>query len=498
MKFSIAFDYYVSWVPKGRRTEQSAYAPARADVEIAEASGLPVFVAAGAVTARDHDHLAFPLLAGRPALVYEMDGRLYAQRVAVADFAAKTATRNHPQNLMRGTDGGIHVNTVREDAKQPSMDPEAVRRSAGEIRSWSDDGGAGVARVLRQRAEDLLVVDGVVCCRVSEPCYLVLPGVSANDGPAEVRVTVVESGVGPGPRFLVPGDMSTHVHGLRYAIDRREDAIAYAGRMAEALGLPLVDCTVVEGDPSRKPRFEADREALERAVALTLRSFVPLLAQLPEPLGIAVARLRDAFDEQAEQVRAPVVEALSGVVAALPTQPQAVAMHEWGNARRYNEARSMASSGLGGLEQVSSPELFLHVRLMAGEALARWEAGMARRDDWLDRPGGLPRLTYGNGRVEEVLSPREVSELAAGMAADLSEWKRRASEDGARILAVRMGDSTGAALVSVEGDVPVVLESVGMYGRPLSETLALRLSDYMRDVGAPEPVADVDILAMDF
>ncbi|AOG02775.1 hypothetical protein [Bosea sp. RAC05] len=271
MRISIPHHYEIRMRKPRRRTLESGYNFAIAEVDIPEANlgdVRMVFEVASLAEPSKGSHRAFmPMINDdgslRPARVVEIDNRLYVERCTVADLNDIPAMAIERSPFEVSPEGYYSHETImgpradeRGNLPRVALGRDELNRKSDEgFAEIHDDQGAHSETLLALRASELRVVDGSVFVPVAEPRFLVVIEQGAGQGtdapePDRVKICVTESGPSHAAFRCVYGDESRRAFGLQtmsFAIDRFEQAKAYAAYLQaivteEAVGKGLPAC----------------------------------------------------------------------------------------------------------------------------------------------------------------------------------------------------------------------------------------------------------------
>src|SRR3546814_300081 len=198
------------------------------------------------------------MIDGRPARIYEHEGFLYAEQFPASHLQdilerGTSDDRNPFRVRIVGERTGSVLSYVGGEYVTTRADLEATHPR---MRELNDDRGVATAALLAARAEELIVVDDVVCVRTPEPCF----AVNVENETVRLVLTTV-----PTQTVSVFEDMRRDWMWRQdrlWRVDRKDAAMAQAQALAEERGLQVVDETKIAFVSSSSVSFCDDGAAI--------------------------------------------------------------------------------------------------------------------------------------------------------------------------------------------------------------------------------------------
>lgn len=486
MNVEIPFAYNVGFVKRGHRVPMGAVAATRSTFHLRETEDAELVFSVG--HGLETDSCRFGLLDGRPPKTWRVDGAYYVEACRLADFAdVVTATgwagkRNplnvHTQDVLPFLDG-------REAMEKTVVTHDQVVEREGALRQWNDDGGRAKAAMMQRRLNEMLIVDGFVCVRVSEPTIVVSEEFGEHP---HIAVAVIEMDPAHSSEFPLPRDVG--YGGRRFRVDRKEEACALARLLAEtAGGIEVVDhvqgTTFPAGDALA---FCEEAEAIERTASDTFHRLAPSVSLMPRPVASAWYELRDAIDaslggkatvRMIESLRAMQVALRDPAVSAwVSDRPTYYGVDNWraGFRQEYREERDAAKE-------------FAIIGVYLGDALARWDA-RPRHRDWIEMELAAPALRTKGYVARELTTKVDLDVAATSLHLDRDMFASCVG-DGAHIVELAATDGRKALATIRTGPSGVeLIEVVGQLGRPAGDDLQAAANEFVAHSALFAPVDD--------
>ena len=444
MEALVTFTYQVGYVPPKCHNTRSAHFRGRTAVEIAElarADAAPAFRVASGSNRR------FAALEGRPRLVVAHAGRLWAEHGALDVFRALLAA----EPPVEGTpfDAAKRLAFTGYDGNRrllASDTPASLRRQCGELRRLEDDGGAAKTLEIQRRARDILIIGDTVFVRTCEPIWRAANG----------RLAVSAAPADPGEPFADSGDLYLGSHSACWRADRRDEALASAGKPTGAGPVADGGDEVIEVLDPAYVRFADDSRALAAAAGWIAATLSEHLAAMPRWVVERFYDIREALAATGGRNGPAVVAAVS----------------------------SFAADGADGPAAEDAAAALARAWEISASALDRWDRRPADGREWQHLGLPLTATLRPNraGSVREVLDLEAAGVLARAVGADLAWMEQMAAGGRARLLAVdgkkalQTPTSQAAVLVVDRDGMPEVAGSVVREG-----------------LGGPEPFTEAAI-----
>lgn len=318
----VPFSYKVSGAPQGRRKVQDFSFVGRMAVQVAAPTD-----AEAPVVLRRHRGMPGAPASSPPRDYRYFDGRLFVSLLVGQDDAGVPLTAGEMLEAIRvGTGCGrnpLYDGTESLFRRAPLQEGDELRRTMKVDRSWEGEVAAEIAR----RAQDLILVDGIVYRHSPgiEPIYEIVPD-ATWDQDAGVLLTGTVKTV-PVARYAdEPSEIDVRRH---FRVDQLPEALLACSAandrfrdwdaddpasFVDVLGefVEVLDPSVLAFRPSQGPRL------LKFARAL-VEDHAAYLAQQPVGVMVAYAGLRDALNLQAEAAQvAPLVRAFADEMDRAP------------------------------------------------------------------------------------------------------------------------------------------------------------------------------------
>lgn len=485
MRVTAPYTYTASYIPFRARNPVRSHLASSVEIEIREMEKDQLklaFVAGDRFDPRSEDGYTtrdrpFSLIDGRPPNIYELDGRLYAELFPAAELAEilEQGIRN-PRNpfSVRGPD--TDNNDTLAFVGEHSVTRAEINDQYPRIRLWNDD-RAAKARRLEARAEELIIVDGVVCAPKPEPCY----AVAVDDEAVRIVLTdVPDQKVSAFENCL--SDWSWRQDRL-WRIDRKDAALAQAQTLADAAGVPVIDETSVEFVAPEAVTFCDDGTAIRDAAHRALTEIEASLTQLDTAAGLAWYELRDALDESGGRLSPGVVNAMDMIgflvrqEDAADVQRRALPSFYYGSPSikgRYGAYKNRPYES--GRHDRTDP--IEEMKSAVTEALRRWDERPSDGREWVHHAMKLHSSADAAGTVHEVLTLQEARNLSRDLGVDLDPWAQAASQGDGHLLTVTMKDRPVVAALCEHGPAGdlIVKQAAGVNGRAAGP-VAKRLLD---------------------
>lgn len=364
MKFDVEFDYPVSYVRHKCRNPEHAVFRSVVEIEIEELpadAGRLVFAAGCRDLLRDQslrlnrEDCVF-LIEGKAPRFLEIDGRLYRERCKASDLSSLTneasilspfsvAPRETEEMKTLVSQSGYSGDKV-EVHDRESLTKKVLKEhyrglksvpAEGIFRSFKDDAGASRKALIRERAQELRIVDGSVYAPAAEPVLFVnYTGASSEE--FTFYIGVCESRDNGWSRFgsgayhpLYNGRVSSFsLVGLDEAREGLQTLRKENPNHIDLSAVEFVDHAALRFDPSVEFRSTALN------VAAILSESAPRLT--PEVIGPLV-QLRDVLRASPNWTTPELVEAMREVLAATPVaglNPASFENVEWDDALHQN------------------------------------------------------------------------------------------------------------------------------------------------------------------
>lgn len=491
MLIEIPFSYDVRFIPKGRRSEQTALRVSKSAFDIREIpdGGAKRAFEVGHDVETKYFANRFPLIEGRPAVVWDVDGSYYAQSVRVDDFAQAVSTkrsdRTNPLMSLGHYDvlpfpDGVEAATARD------TDEAKVIAQHKALRAWSDDGGAGKAGALQAALQNFVVVDGWVCTKVSEPTIVVaeLPGSYFEpERPDDVvYIYVAESLQGQGFPSDPADDMGSH--GRRFTIDRLDEARAYAERLAQATNGRVQDRARIDAVHARELVFADNLEFVGRAAHSIKFALDWALPTLPVETAMSLYRLRDELlatgGEASDRIADELAIIASGLGTAEILDP---ANQVW--AKRLLES-AQRTRGHSYDKPVFEADKLSSLRFLAEEAVRAWGARRLNTSaDWAAEAIDVACVTGKDLRVSEILTATQLLALAEHLHLDGDALLAGRELNGSHLLHVQRGrEHALATIIRGFGQFELQGDILGAYGRPASMAMVEPIDRFLQRANA--------------
>ncbi len=447
MRLDLSFEYEVSFTPPRHRNPQTVASLGTTTIEIPEAGPGTVSVLHEIVSTFSRDGYAGPYAApsrGRPCRVVEFEGRLYVEGCRVTDLAALASDRSpeasgSPFHVGPRGNSYRHMLTLdRHDGKPTGpVDVDALLRKHGAFRpgTFNDDGGVAKASLLQARASELLVYDGAVFAPTSEPVLAIVREPIQETGGWRLCVVPMESRAGGWSAFERHRTwMAESLRSEVFSLDRKEDAAAYAERLAALAGETFVDAArihaVSSGDLDFGGTWPAAKAA--RAIVWELRDKV---LSLEPSVAEAWAGVRDATDRFPGPCSAATLAALDAFCAA-------VAEHGLPWAPTARDCARLAVAGERDLDVETRTVEGCHGLVHAVHAYHALGRSERQGLSWARRVPAVDEMAWSEGiSASEILSTHDAARVAEGLGTTLPS---RTPPVGGRIAAVARGNEYGA------------------------------------------------------
>ena len=452
MDLRILHTYPVSYVPHRCHNTRTAHFRATTDVTLRA-----VAAAETTLAFRVSGKGRFAPVDGRPRAMIAWGDRLWLELEPAEALARRFAD---PARAVQKTpfDACNHLNFAGGyGSTELSKDTEAVirrREGAGPMREWRDDGGEAVAARLRRRAEDMIVVDGVVYVRDYEPVW-------EKDYGDRLEITVAEA------------DPDDPFGGAYRGVLKHE--VWRADRVSQCPVAPPEDYSIEVVDKAYV-RCNDEGRRIAAAVTQAASTLSHHMAELPVEAADLFYDAREALAATRGGFGPAVVEAayrLSEIAAF--AAPATRAKAEAANAAARPVAEAM------------------------GRVLAAWESRADDGREWQHL--GLPvTVTAQGGKiVREVLDLETADRAARQLGVDLSAAAAAAAAGGDRLFLVERVPGWHQRVVEAAAAVtdgpagPVVAGVVGPAGGAAAEEALTALRGHLFAVspGAGVPLPDI-------
>ena len=478
MLIDIPFSYHVRFIPKGRRSEQTALRLSKSTFdlrEVAVGDAKRAFEVGHDVETK-HFANRFPIIEGRPAVVWNVEGTYYAQSVRISDFAEAISTswsdRSNPLMSMGHLDvlpfpEGLDAATAKD------TDEAKITAQYKALRAWSDDGGAGKIGALQRALQDFVVIDGWVCTKVSEPTIVVaeLPGSYFEpERPDDVVYVYVAEAL---QRQGFPSDPADDMgnHGRRFTIDRLADALAYADRLAQVSNGRVQNGARIDAIHDRELVFADDVEFVGRAAHSVKSSLDWALPTLPAEIAMAHYRLRDELSVTDDQPNSRIVGELAAIASGLGAKEILEPANQVWASRLLENAQRTRGHSYG--KPVFEADEIGRIRVLAEEAVAAWNTRRLNAgSEWVAEAIDVACVTGKDLSVSEILTATHLMALAEHLHLDGVALLEAREANGSHLLHVRYGAEHALATINrgygqfeLDGDI------LGPYGRPASLAL---------------------------
>lgn len=402
-----------------------------------------------------------PFRTGTPVRSHE--GRFYVARWPVEDFADAAASDDHhaPFNgfFVSGKNEFGHEKHVlmgmgskTEKTYASQSDVEAKK---GTFRKWIDR-YSDTAAAMTRRAEDFIVVDGLVHELIGEP---VIQVEKFGD------LVTINIGQARQPETPFGRRSSEFARGFTFGIDQLDRAIEVAGMIAGDEGR-IANYVDIEMVSPWAIRHRGEPHMIRQVAKLTISTTADMLAQIPAQAGLAWHDLVTAYEEN-DGTTPGLIESLRRFHAAmalrLPDESLSNNVHLC-RADKYGDNNIDARTAL---------------------ALSIWDGRDPSGIEWIERASEAPPTYLGDLMVREILTLEQADVAGAAIGRPLDLLADEASAGRGRLILV--DDAKGptvAALIAIDG--PEVLETVTRHGKEPSEHIHAAIAAHAASLAVPE------------
>lgn len=180
MKLDVPFIFQIAFIPKGKRNVETVPGRSSTPVEISEAPGVLAFEIGcphiEQVNYKSHGNVSpFYAPPGETVRVYRAEDAYWVEICQAEDAQQQISSRHEmirdPFNVMLRLSERNYANSGSDVPKDEEFKTRAeLEKKHTALRSWDESGRDRIAAVLQRRAvEDIRVIDGRLCMRVTEP-----------------------------------------------------------------------------------------------------------------------------------------------------------------------------------------------------------------------------------------------------------------------------------------------------------------------------------------
>jgi len=486
MRFDLPMQYMGLYTHKGKRAKQPVKLQTilHVDIEEVETPSRPVFVLGHSRGRRrtiqgfqDHVWRRFPLNDSRAARVWRVEDALFSEYCSVEEFVERVvAETDSPMNMWAVGTGGSTNLLLDENNGEPSNYDKIVQKAP--LRYWEDDDGQARAPQLLRRLQAFKIIDGMVCVKVHEPCL----AIDTNDD--GVRLIVAEAFDAPMDGFRDYGEAR---NGMRFRLDSLETAIEVGERIAWDTGKRFTQDLLIEAF-EKDVYYPQEGALVHNVVSMAWSLFAPILHELPKPLALAAAAMRDALKEAPDAAATPdLVDALREMrqrMDDIVKDGDVVIPHR--SAFRFMVREDQSAIRKRRAFDIEDRDIFGVIPWM-DMALKEWDKrpvvseSAKKQMEWMDE--ALPLAAMGSGSVQQVLSRWQAHAIAKRLEMDATVLER-ALANGMLLLQGRIeGDSPAnrkeyVAFVFDDLQIDTV---VGKRGRTANEQESSIFQDFLSE-----------------
>lgn len=177
MKVEVPFTYSIQYVPNRKRSVQSVFGRGSVGVRIRKVVGPADLAFEVGTVFRDHaQHSPFECRDGNPVKVYAAEDAFWVEICGAeeaADLISKRSTFvRDPFNVTLGDGERSRCYLgMAGDRDEPDKTRAELEKEHGGLRRWDESNHDWMATLIQRRAsEDLRMIEGSLCMRVTEPC----------------------------------------------------------------------------------------------------------------------------------------------------------------------------------------------------------------------------------------------------------------------------------------------------------------------------------------
>jgi hypothetical protein len=412
MHLDVPFVFHIGFVPKGKRTPQHTAARASVPVEIATTDGTLAFEIGCPFVHKSYKtpHVSpFHAPPGETVRVYRAEETYWTEICSAKDAQRQISDRRSmprdPFDVMLKLGERNYADAGMSDIDEGSFKSRhELEKEHDALRSWDESGRDRIAAVLHRRAaEDMRIIDGRLCMRVSEPVLDTVFHLEAPEAQADGYHLVIDQISPATPAgFTLKWTLPTQ-HAQRWRIDQTEAAVAFA-RAEEALRygrdskVAMKKGIALAPDPAKLLQPPAITIAFADTSTCKHDGLSGILRRQIDHLRSALVQNAGALDREMLSVALDLQHAFERdggrlTPALIELGRKAVDLHEAGHVPvdlDYQSAKSvnLQSHSSYGEARASLPGQAEGFRL----TLSFWDSRSPSRAEWIDRTLPAPVL----------------------------------------------------------------------------------------------------------